>query len=143
MKKIIWVNGCFDILHSGHIELLEYAKSLGDFLIVGLDSDERVRKLKGKHRPLIPLHDRKTIIESLKPVDHVVFFDSNKELEFLIQHNYIDTMVVGEEYKDKEVVGGQYALNIYYFKLKKGRSTTSIVNKVLQEYCKERYHDNS
>ena len=96
MKKIIWVNGCFDILHSGHIELLEYAKSLGDFLIVGLDSDERVRKLKGKHRPLISLHDRKTIIESLKPVDHVVFFDSNKELEFLIQHNYIDTMVVGE-----------------------------------------------
>ena len=66
MKKIIWVNGCFDILHSGHIELFEYAKSLGDFLIVGLDTDERVRKLKGKHRPLVPLYDRKIIIEDEK-----------------------------------------------------------------------------
>ncbi len=140
MKKIIWVNGCFDILHSGHIELLEYAKSLGDYLIVGLDSDKRVEKLKGKERPLIPLSDRKTIIEALKPVDQVVYFDSDEELEFLIQHNYVDSMVIGEEYKNKTVIGEKFVFNVFYFKKKKSRSTTGIVNKVLHEYSKEKYY---
>lgn len=139
MKKV-WVNGCFDILHSGHIELLEYAKSMGDHLIVGLDTDDRVRKSKGKERPLIPLHDRKTIIEALECVDSVVYFSSDDELRSLIKHNFIDIMVVGEEYREKEVIGSENVNLVVYFKLKKGRSTTGIINKVLQEYCKERFN---
>ena len=142
MKKV-WVNGCFDILHSGHIELLEYAKSMGDHLIVGLDSDERVRKSKGNERPLIPLSDRKIIIEALECVDSVVHFNTDDELRFLVKNNFIDIMVVGEEYRDKEVIGSERVNMVQYFELKKGRSTTGIVNKILQEYCKERYHDNS
>jgi len=139
MKKV-WVNGCFDILHSGHIELLEYAKSMGDHLIVGLDTDERVRKSKGKYRPIIPLSDRRVIIEALECVDHVVYFNSNEELKFLIKHNYINMMVVGEEYKDKEVIGAEHVNNIMYFNLKTGRSTTGIINKILGEHCKEKFH---
>ncbi len=143
MKNKVWVNGCFDILHSGHIELLEYAKSMGTHLIVGLDTDERVRKSKGENRPLIPLSDRRVIIEALECVDGVVHFNTDDELRFLIKSNFIDIMVVGEEYRDKEVIGSENVNMVQYFKLKKGRSTTGIVNKVLQEYCKERHHDNT
>lgn len=139
MNKV-WVNGCFDILHSGHIELLEYAKSMGHHLTVGLDTDERVRKSKGKNRPLIPLSDRRVIIEALECVDSVVFFNSDDELRFLIKNSFINIMVVGEEYREKEVIGSENVRLVQYFKLKNGRSTTGIVNKVLQEYCKEMYH---
>lgn len=138
MKKV-WVNGCFDILHSGHIDLLEYAKSMGDHLIVGLDTDERVSKMKGENRPLIPLSDRRVIIEALECVDSVVYFNTDDELRFLVKNNFIDIMVVGEEYKDKPVIGSENVNMIQYFQLKRGRSTTGIVNKVLQEYCKEKY----
>ena len=82
-KSIVWVNGCFDVLHRGHIEMLKHAKSLGDFLVVGIDSDERIRSAKGATRPFNTLNDRKFILEALSCVDFVVSFSSDEEL---IQH---------------------------------------------------------
>jgi rfaE bifunctional protein nucleotidyltransferase chain/domain len=142
MKKVIWVNGCFDILHTGHIELLEYAKSLGTHLIVGLDSDHRVKFYKGKHRPILPLEERMKIISSLSCVDEVVSFNDDHELEFEIYRRNIDVMVVGEEYKSKGIIGHQFPKKIEYFKFIKGQSSTNIVNRILEEYCKERFHNN-
>ena len=128
----IWVNGCFDILHTGHIELLEYAKSLGTHLIVGLDSDHRVRFYKGKHRPILPLEERMKIISSLSCVDEVVSFNDDHELEGEIYRRNIDVMVVGEEYKSKGVIGFSFAKKIEYFKFIKGQSSTNIVNRILE-----------
>ena len=81
MSKIVWTNGCFDILHPGHIELFKIGKSLGDKLIVGLDSDKKVRNDKGQNRPINSFQDRKTILESIKYIDVVVGFDTREELE--------------------------------------------------------------
>ena len=76
MKKI-WTNGCFDVLHRGHLEMFKYAKSLGDYLIVGIDQDERVRASKGISRPVNNENDRKFILESIKYIDEVVMFSTN------------------------------------------------------------------
>lgn len=100
--KII-VNGTFDILHPGHIALLNYAKSLGDFLIVAIDTDERVRKLKGLDRPINNQADRKLMLENLKAVDEVCLFNSDAELLQFIEQ--CDIMVKGSDYKDKPIVG--------------------------------------
>ena len=140
MKRVVWVNGCFDILHAGHIELFKYAKLMGDTVIVGLDTDERVTKLKGKNRPIIPLADRKELVEAIEYVDQVVIFNSDEELKLMIKNNWVTSIVVGEEYRNKEVIGSQFADQVLYFEYKRGRSTTLIINKILSEYCKERYY---
>lgn len=126
---IVWVNGCFDVLHIGHIKLLNYAKSLGEFLIVGIDSDERVRKSKGKDRPFNSQGNRLEMLSALKCVDTVVIFDSDDVLIKLIQFLKPEHMVVGEEYQGR-VVGGEYAKNIHYFKRIPDFSSTSIINKL-------------
>ena len=77
----IWTNGCFDVLHRGHIELFRFASSLGDELIVGIDSDEKVKKDKGKNRPINDLHDRMFVLQSIKYIDKVIPFDTTNELE--------------------------------------------------------------
>jgi len=127
--KIVWVNGCFDILHRGHIELFEYAKSLGDFLIVGIDSDNRIREHKGPNRPINNHQDRKFFLKSIKYVDEVVVFESNTELENWIKFYEPDILVVGSEYKDEGVVGSEYAKNIEFFDRVKGYSTSKILEK--------------
>ena len=81
---IVWTNGCFDILHRGHIELFKYASLLGDELIVGIDSDKKVKKDKGEDRPINSLDDRAIILQSIKYIDRVIEFDSTNELEWLI-----------------------------------------------------------
>jgi D-beta-D-heptose 7-phosphate kinase/D-beta-D-heptose 1-phosphate adenosyltransferase len=126
MKKI-WVNGCFDILHRGHYELFNYAKSLGDRLIVGIDSDEKVSKDKGKNRPYNKLEDRVYALESLKAVDKVIVFKNRKHLELLVEVNKPDIMVVGSDWKGKEIVGGQYSKEIVYFNRIGNYSTTNIL----------------
>ena len=92
--RIIFVNGCFDVLHRGHIELFEYAKSLGEYLIVALDSDERVKQSKGNQRPFNCLKDRKKVVSSIGVVDWVEDFNTNEELIGLIKQNSPDVMVV-------------------------------------------------
>ena len=126
--SVVWVNGCFDILHRGHYELFNYAKSLGDTLIVGIDSDEKVAMDKGADRPYNKLDDRVYALESLKAVDKVLVFDNRDHLEWLVQITKPDILVVGSDWENKEVVGGIYAKKIVYFNRIEGYSTTNILN---------------
>ena len=114
MKKV-FVNGTFDLIHSGHIHLLNYAKSLGDLLYVGIDSDERVREKKGSSRPINSLNERIFMIQNLKAVDYVLDFSSDKALEGLVKIIKPDIMVVGSDWKDKSVIGSYYAAELLFF----------------------------
>ena len=129
----IWVNGCFDIIHTGHIDLLWFAKEFrwkGNKLIVGLDSDDRVRSLKGDERPINNEKDRLKIMSSLKMVDEVVIFDNEKELINLIKAFKIDCMVVGDQYINKRVIGEEYSkFGVTYFPVNE-ISTTKIIEKI-------------
>jgi D-beta-D-heptose 7-phosphate kinase/D-beta-D-heptose 1-phosphate adenosyltransferase len=101
----IFVNGTFDILHRGHLELLNFAKGLGDYLCVGIDTDERVKEKKGLTRPIHNQDERKFFLENLKAVDEVRLFSSDEELEGLIKSFKPDIMVVGSDWKGKSVIG--------------------------------------
>ena len=127
MKKIVWVNGCFDILHRGHYELFNYAKSLGDILIVGIDSDNKVKKDKGLNRPYNNLDDRTYALKSLQAINDVIYFNSKEELKDLIKNKQPDILVVGSDWKGKEIVGGEYAKKIVYFDRIGNYSTTNIL----------------
>ena len=123
----IWVNGCFDVLHRGHFELFNFAKSLGNKLIVGLDSDEKISNDKGQDRPYNKLDDRVYALESLKAIDKVMVFDSKNHLEDLVEITKPDILVVGSDWKGKEIVGGQHAKKIVYFDRIGNYSTTNIL----------------
>jgi rfaE bifunctional protein nucleotidyltransferase chain/domain len=103
-KKIVFTNGCFDILHLGHIDYLSKAADEGDYLIVGVNTDESVSKLKGKHRPINSQEQRTIILASLHFVDAVVLFDEQTPYE-LIKHLQPDVLVKGSDYKPEEIVG--------------------------------------
>jgi D-beta-D-heptose 7-phosphate kinase/D-beta-D-heptose 1-phosphate adenosyltransferase len=123
----IWVNGCFDILHRGHFELFNFAKSLGDILIVGIDSDEKIASDKGPNRPYNNLEDRVYALESLKAIDKVMVFDNREHLEWLVSSVSPDIIVVGSDWKGKEIVGGDHAREIIYFDRIGNYSTTDIL----------------
>jgi len=123
----VFVNGCFDVLHRGHFELLNYAKSLGDVLIVAVDSDEKVSQMKGPDRPIYCLDDRIYQLHCLSAVDTVMSFNSRQELESLVEFVRPDIMVVGSDWKDKEVVGSQYAKSVRFFDRVGDYSTTKTI----------------
>lgn len=127
--KLIWVNGTFDVMHVGHIRLLEFAKSLGDFLIVGLDTDDRIKEQKGQDRPVNSLASRIEFMQSIKWVDEVVNFDSDDVLSALVKSVRPMAIVVGEEYKNKKVIGSEWASEVIYFNRVEDYSTTKIINK--------------
>ena len=127
MKKV-FVNGTFDILHVGHIALLDYAKSLGDQLVVGIDSDDRVRLLKGSNRPINSQLERGTLLSALKSVDEVFVFDTDDELRSLIQA--CDIMVKGSDYRDKPIVGQEICKQIVFFERLNGYSTTNKIQDI-------------
>jgi rfaE bifunctional protein nucleotidyltransferase chain/domain len=126
MRKI-WTNGCFDILHRGHLEMFQYAKSLGEYLIVGIDTDEKVKMDKGPERPYNCLDDRRFMLESIKYIDEVIVFNSSEELENLIKLNQPDMMVLGSDWKGKKVVGQQHARELRFFDRIGSYSTTNIL----------------
>ncbi|MCX8082796.1 MAG: D-glycero-beta-D-manno-heptose 1-phosphate adenylyltransferase [bacterium] len=132
-KKIVFTNGCFDILHKGHIRLLKKAKSLGDVLIVGLNTDSSVRRLKGKKRPFLKEKDRAEILSSLEMVDYVVLFHQDTPYE-LIRIIKPDVLVKGGDYEKGRVVGRDivegYGGKVYIFPVIKGLSTTKIAEKI-------------
>ena len=111
-------------MHRGHIELFKYAKSLGDKLIVGIDSDKKVQLDKGQDRPINCVEDRKFILESIRHVDKVLIFESTNELENLIKSTKPDIMVIGSDWKNKTVVGQQYAKKLLFFDRVGNYSTT-------------------
>lgn len=129
MKKV-WVNGTFDIVHLGHIQMLKKAKELGDILIVGIDSDKRVKELKGKDRPINTLISRLELIAAIKYVDDVYSFSSDEQLEILIKTLQPDIMVIGEEYKDKKIIGKEFVKEIVFFPKMEGFSSSHIINKL-------------
>ena len=112
---IVFINGCFDILHRGHLELFKYARTLGDKVIVAIDSDEKVRRDKGPDRPINNLKDRKFFLSRLKDIDEILDFNSREELENLVKQLTPDVMLVGSDWRDKTIVGGQYAKEIKFF----------------------------
>lgn len=128
--KIVFTNGCFDLLHVGHIYSLEEAKKRGDRLIVGLNSDASVRRLKGEGRPIIPQHDRARMLAALEFVDCVVVFDEDTPNK-LISLIRPDVIVKGGDYRPEEVVGKEYAGEVHIVPLFKGYSTTSLIKKIL------------
>ena len=128
-KQKIFTNGCFDILHVGHIELLNYCASLGD-VIVGLNSDLSVTRLKGKDRPINTEHDRKRILLNLRSVSEVVIFDEDTPLE-LIKYLKPDVIVKGGDYLASEVIGSELA-EIRIFKFIEGYSSTLTIKKINQ-----------
>jgi len=125
--KVVWTNGCFDILHRGHIELFKYAKSLGDYLVVGIDTDERVRASKGPSRPFNIIEDRIAMLESIKYIDEIFVFDTNSELDTQVLSSDAEIIVVGSDYKNKKVIGSRHVQKIVFFDRIKGYSTTKIL----------------
>ena len=126
-EKIIWTNGCFYILQVGHIELFKYDKSLGSKLYVGVDSDEKVSKDKGKDRPYNTLDDRIKMLESLRFIDEVRSFNDTHGLEVLIKDISPDILVIGSDWRGKKVIGEQYATKLQFFERIDGYSTTNIL----------------
>jgi D-beta-D-heptose 7-phosphate kinase/D-beta-D-heptose 1-phosphate adenosyltransferase len=126
----VWVNGCFDLIHLGHIEMLKYARSLGDCLHVGIDSDVRVSAMKGVNRPLNNELTRFTILDSFKFVDKVTIFDTDYQLEQYIMQFSPKYMVIGEEYMEKPIIGAEFCEIIKFFPRIDGFSTTLIAKKI-------------
>ena len=123
----IWVNGTFDVMHVGHIKLLEYANSLG-IVRVGLDTDERIKEKKGFNRPINCLQDRIDFMESIKYVDSVVSFNSDKELEERIKEWDSELMVIGNDYIPTQIIGFQLFKEVLFFNKVDGKSTTKILS---------------
>lgn len=132
---IVFTNGCFDILHPGHVGLFESAKSQGDRLIVGLNSDESTRRLKGPERPINPIGHRTTVVAALGAVDAVVIFEEDTPLE-LIEKIVPDVLVKGADYSADEVVGAEYVINnggrLHLEPLLEDHSTTGLVEKMMR-----------
>ncbi len=128
-KKIVFTNGCFDILHKGHVKYLDKAKSFGDVLILGLNSDKSVRKLKGESRPINHEDDRAYILAALESVDYVVKFTDDTPLS-LIELVQPDILVKGGDYEGKEVVGSDIAKELKLVQFVDGKSTTKTIEKI-------------
>ena len=132
-RQIVFTNGCFDILHAGHVQYLERAKNLGDFLVVGLNSDRSVRKLKGKNRPVNSQNDRALVLAGLTAVDCVSVFDEETPLN-LIKKVRPHILVKGADWKVSSIAGAREVKNwggkVKLIPLLKGRSTSGILKKI-------------
>ena len=131
MAKSVFVNGTFDVLHLGHLALLNYAKSLGDKLFVAIDSDERVRQLKGTTRPVHDTYQRKVMLLNLKAVDEVEIFSSDEELEMWIKQISPSIMVVGSDWRNKTVIGSQFAKRLEFFERIDEYSSTKTIQDII------------
>ena len=127
--KRVFVNGTFDILHMGHLELLEFAKSLGDFLVVAIDSDRRVRELKGPTRPINTEYERKQMLLAIRWVDRVYVFDSDAELVSYITD--CDVMVKGSDYRGRPIVGEDACPEIVFFERLEDYSSSKKIEDII------------
>ncbi len=136
-KRVVFTNGTFDILHRGHVEYLAAARRLGDVLIVGLNSDASIRRIKGNHRPINPNRDRAAVLCALASVDLVVIFGDDTPAK-LIAQVIPDVLVKGADWKPDAIVGAGIVLAhggvVKTIRLTKGRSTTTVIHRVLERY---------
>lgn len=132
-KKVVFTNGCFDIIHAGHVRFLAQARKLGDFLIVGLNRDASVRRLKGRGRPLMPFADRALLLANLLPVDLVVGFGDDTPLN-LIENLRPDILVKGADYALNEIMGARevrsWGGKVQRLRLVKGKSTSKLIGRL-------------
>ncbi|MFC1567104.1 D-glycero-beta-D-manno-heptose 1-phosphate adenylyltransferase [bacterium] len=132
-KKIVFTNGCFDILHKGHIKYLKDAKKCGDILVIGLNSDTSVRALKGKNRPIYPQSERAEVLSALDCVDYIVLFDESTPYQ-IIKKVSPDILVKGGDYTLGTIVGRRFVHSkggrVITIPLVKGKSTSDIIKKI-------------
>jgi rfaE bifunctional protein nucleotidyltransferase chain/domain len=138
-KRVVFTNGTFDILHRGHVEYLEKARRLGDILIVGLNSDRSIRRIKGKGRPINPGADRASVLSALRCVDYVCFFGEDTPLR-IISRLKPDVLVKGADWAGRDIVGKDVVERnggaVRRIRLTPGRSSTGIIQRVLSRYCR-------
>ncbi|MFN3976684.1 MAG: D-glycero-beta-D-manno-heptose 1-phosphate adenylyltransferase [Aquificaceae bacterium] len=136
-KKIVFTNGCFDILHAGHAYYLKKAKEMGDILVVGLNSDESIKRIKGPKRPIVPQEMRAYLLDSLKPVDYVVVFDEETP-ERLIKAIRPHVLVKGADWELKDIVGADFVLSyggrVERVEFRFNISTSDIIKRILDNY---------
>ncbi len=135
-KKTVFTNGCFDILHPGHIKVLKKAKEYGDILVVGLNSDSSVKKIKGSLRPVNNQKYRAALLSQIRPVDYVIIFDRETPLE-LIKTLKPQVLVKGGEYSEGKIVGENLVPETVRVKMEEGFSTTAIIKKIIKRFNKE------
>ena len=132
-KKIVFTNGCFDIIHAGHVDYLEKAKSFGDVLIVGINSDKSIKRIKGEKRPINPQEHRVKVLSALKCVDYAVIFDEDTPIE-IIKIIKPDVLVKGADWKLEDIVGREYAKSVKRIEFCYNTSTTKIIERILEIY---------
>jgi D-beta-D-heptose 7-phosphate kinase/D-beta-D-heptose 1-phosphate adenosyltransferase len=134
-QVVVFTNGCFDLLHAGHVALLEKARALGDFLVVGVNSDRSVRRLKGAGRPIVPLRERMEVLAALRGVDCVVPFGEATPAR-LVARLRPDVLVKGADYRKADIVGRDTVLarggRIVTVPLRRGRSTSDLIRRALR-----------
>lgn len=133
-SSYVWTNGCYDILHVGHLRLLEECRIAmqrlpNSMLIVGIDSDKRVKELKGDFRPINNQHHRAEMLLSIKGVGGVFIYDNANELEEILLSVKPDIMIIGEEYKNREIIGGAHCKSIQFFPKVDSLSTSGVIQK--------------
>lgn len=129
--RTVFTNGCYDILHPGHLRLLEYARSLGDRLIVGLDTDARVKNSKGSDRPINTLADRMYMMKSIRWVSDVYSFNSDEELRVLLRFTEAKILVIGSDYIGKKVIGEELVEKVIFYDRIPKYSTTQIIKRII------------
>lgn len=136
-KKVVFTNGVFDIIHAGHVDYLVKSKAMGDVLIVGLNSDASVRRIKGEKRPIVPETQRAFVLSNLKPVDYVVIFDEDTPAN-LIEKIIPDILIKGADWEINNIVGKDIVLKnggeVKTIRFVNDQSTTNIVRKILEKY---------
>ena len=136
-KRIVFTNGCFDLIHLGHIKYFQFAKDQGDLLVVGVNTDRSICRLKGSKRPIINEHDRMSVLEELESIDYLISFDDDTPLR-LIEQMRPDVLVKGADYRKDQVVGWDlvesYGGQIALAPLIDGRSTSAVIRRILEAY---------
>ena len=128
MNKIVWINGCFDVLHYGHFKLIQYASSFGGKLVIGIDSDERVKQLKGEDRPFHTQQQREYNLRQIRGVGDVVVFHTEDELRNTLETLKPEIFVIGSDYMNKPIIGGEHAKEIKFYDRIQGLSTTKLLD---------------
>jgi len=134
-QKFVFTNGCFDILHVGHIRYFQKAKALGDILIIGLNSDKSIRAIKGPNRPIIPLHERAEVLSAIEYIDYIIVFDKPSPLD-LILRVHPDILVKGEDWEEDNIIGAkevkEYGGRVERIKFTTDTSTSKIIKMIVE-----------